>query len=67
MKATPYLPTVCSFAWALVLLLPLSVGWGCQPLCRPNAAVAHINEMEIELGCFNLDETGVSGRKKNPT
>jgi hypothetical protein len=45
MKAIPYLPTVCSFAWASVLLLPLSVAWGYRSFVSTDAVVADLEEM----------------------
>lgn len=41
----------------LLLLLPASRAWGYRPFVSTDAAVAEPQEMEVELGYFNLERT----------
>src|SRR5438132_4784412 len=67
MKASPYLPTVCSFAWASALLLPFSVAWEYRPLCRPMTPWPILERWKSSSVTSIWNETGVSRKKKNPT
>jgi hypothetical protein len=46
-----------SLLWTCVLLLPASRAWGYRPFVSTDAAVAEPQEMEVELGYFNLERT----------